>query len=205
VGVDRGDDPHIVLKNREKVADYFGITTQQLLIPRQVHGDTALVVDRAKEVKCDALITNAKNLLIGVNTADCCPILLCSQTKKYIAAIHCGWKGALAGIVENTMKKLQSLGCNDIVCAVGPCIQQKSFEVGDEIISKVSAKYISKRHFDLPLYVCDKLSEYGAMDVLKINVDTFTNNAYFSHRRQVAGNQFLKCGVQFSGIVIVGE
>ncbi|MDR2075149.1 MAG: peptidoglycan editing factor PgeF, partial [Holosporales bacterium] len=205
VGVDKGDDPHNVLKNREKVANYFGVTAQELVIPKQVHGNIAQVIDCVNEVECDALITNTQNLLIGINTADCCPVLLCSPLKKYISAIHCGWRGALAGIIENTMKELQSLGCYDIVGAIGPCIQQKSYEIGDEIMNKVHSKYIRNRHFDLPLYVYDKLLECGAKDISKIDVDTFTNKAYFSYRRQAAGNGAVKCGVQFSGITIVGE
>jgi YfiH family protein len=203
VGIDKGDDLEAVLKNREKVANYFGVLAKQLVIPKQVHGNISLVIDRAKDVECDALITNTKNLLIGVNTADCCPVILCDKEKRYAAVIHSGWKGALAGIVENTMINLKNFGCHNIVCAIGPCIQQESFEVGEEIMRKVSLKYIKDKHFDLPLYVTDKLLEYGVKNVSKIDVDTFANNEYFSYRRQCAKDSNIKCGVQFSGIIIL--
>lgn len=202
VGIKRGDNDASVLKNRTKIAKYFGQKT--LFIPKQVHSNIPHFIDNINttDIECDAFITNKPNILIGINTADCAPILLCDTEKRYIAAIHSGWRGAIAGIIENTVSTMKKLGCENLVCAVGPCIQQDSFEVGNEIISNVDRKYIKNNHFDLPHYVSDKLINLGISDLCKIDIDTFSNNEYFSYRRNTIVNKIRSCGVQFSGIVI---
>ncbi|MDR0552817.1 MAG: polyphenol oxidase family protein [Holosporales bacterium] len=215
------DDTGAVLENRTRIAATFGLPLEKMLIPHQIHSNVAVVIDRLPcdagpiipektdkqqghdKFECDAFITNVHGLLIGVTTADCVPILACDVKKGYIAAIHAGWRGALVGIVEKTFEKLTSLGCTDIICAIGPCIHQESFLVGEEIIGKVPNEYIANCKFDLPGYVSDKLLSCGAKDVSKINIDTFQNEEYFSYRRQSGARHGY--GAQFSGIMVNGE
>ena len=214
VGIKRGDDDSVVLKNREKIAQNFNTEASRMVILSQIHGNIVHVIDsknveeyefseidKSMRKEGDAIITNIPGVLIGVNTADCVPILIVDNKKKYIAVIHAGWKGAVAGVIESTMMKLKELGCNDLSCAMGPSIQKKSFEVGHDVLNKVGRKYISvsnkKVLFDLPFYVLEKLMKLGASEVSKINTDTFSNEAYFSYRRQRG-----VCGLQFSGIML---
>ncbi|MDR1488321.1 MAG: peptidoglycan editing factor PgeF [Holosporales bacterium] len=205
VGLGRGDDDKIVMKNRAKISEYFGILPENMVIPKQIHSNFVEIVDNPLlHIECDSVITNTPNLLIGVTTADCVPILLCDVKQRYIAAIHSGWRGALLGVVENTLANLKKLGCrgDNIVAAIGPCIHQESFEVGSDVIDMVDKKYIDTRqHFDLLGYVRDKLIESGVLNsnISKIDIDTFKNNEYFSYRRANCRG----CGVQFSGIMIV--
>lgn len=206
VGIKRGDNDQNVMMNRTKIAEF--LEQKELFIPKQIHSNIACVIDSDawdNNNECDAIITNKKNMLIGVNTADCVPILLCDPTQKYIAAIHSGWRGAISGIVENTISEMKKLGCENIVCAIGPCIHQESFEVSDEIIMNVDKKYIQNRHFDLVRYVLDKLLNMEVINISKIDIDTFSNNGYFSYRRNTVMKKIQSCGVQFSGIVINGD
>ena len=216
VGIGRGDDDKIVLKNREKITDYFEVPVSNLVILNQKHGDKVHVIDsknkknylfrdvnQALSNEGDAIITKEKGVLIAVNTADCSPILLCDKESKYVAVIHAGWRGSNGKIIENTLEKMKSLGCRNIVAAVGPCLQKKSFEVKDDTVLKMDNRYVSyvdnKTLFDMQLQVLEKLMKNGARVVSKMNVDTFSNENYFSYRR--TGE---KTGVQFSGIVIKG-
>jgi YfiH family protein len=202
VGLQRGDNDEIVHKNRTNVANFFNVSPKDVIMPRQVHGNDAVIVDANSrdKIECDAIITNVPNLLIGIGTADCVPILLCDRSSRYIGAIHCGWRGAVQNIIENTFCLLNSCGCKNVECAIGPCIHRESFEVGEDIINLVDPMYVFDKYFDLPMYVRDKLSKCGAVSVAQININTCKDDNYFSYRRQNGS-----CGVQFSGILMIED
>lgn len=214
VGIGRGDDDDVVLKNRKKIAEHFGLPVENLVILNQKHGDTVHVIDaknknkylfknveQALQNEGDAIVTNEKGILIGVNTADCAPILLCDRDAKYIAVIHAGWRGSNGKIIENTLEKMKSLGCKNIVACIGACLQRLHFEVKNDIEFKVDRRYISYSDdttlFDMQLQILEKLLANGAKSVAKMDIDTFSNLNYFSKRR--IGDQ---TGVQFSGLIL---
>ena len=102
-GPGSGDDAGAVQENRTRVATHLG--ADDLLSAHQVHGTTALAVDGpwpagGPRPKADALVTATRGLALGVLTADCAPILLAEPRAGVVAAVHAGWRGALAGIVE---------------------------------------------------------------------------------------------------------
>ncbi len=214
VGIGRGDNDENVIKNRTRIAEYFGVTVENLIILNQKHSDIVHVIDAKNKEKYlfktpgqalqnegDAIITKEKGLLIGVNNADCAPILLCDKTAKYIAAIHAGWRGSNGKIIENTIEKMKSLGCKDIVASIGPCLQRIHFEIQSDIDFQIDRKYVSydgtRTLFDMQLQVLEKLMRNGVKTVSKLNVDTYSNVNFFS-RRRIGENT----GVQFSGIII---
>ena len=214
VGIGRGDDDEVVIKNRQKVAEHFCVPVENLVILNQKHGDTVHVIDAKNKDKYlfktveqalknegDAIVTNEKGILIGVNTADCAPILLCDKSAKYIAVIHAGWRGSNGKIIENTLEKMKSLGCKNIVACIGACLQRLHFEVKNDIEFNVDRKYISymddKTLFDMQLQILEKLLANGAKSVAKMDIDTYSNLNYFSKRR--IGDQ---TGVQFSGLML---
>src|SRR5581483_11722738 len=94
--------------------------------------------DTATRPKADAIVTRTPGLAIGVTAADCGPVLLVDAKARVIAAAHAGWKGALAGIVESTVSAMETLGAerSHIVAAIGPLIQQQSYEVGNEFVER---------------------------------------------------------------------
>ena len=213
VGFGRGDDEN-ALKNREKIAQIFEISSKNLITLKQNHGDIVHVIDKGnkdhylfksidlnQENEGDAIITNEKGILIGVATADCAPILLCDVETKYIAVIHAGWRGANGLIIENTIEKMKTLGCKKIIAAIGPCLQRVSFEIKDDLSFAGDRKYISYTDtstlYDMQLQILNKLLANGVKSVSKMNIDTFSNTNYFSKRR--IGNE---TGVQFSGIML---
>ena len=80
----------------------------------------------------DGVVTDKKNIVLCIGTADCIPLLFCDEKKQIIGAAHAGWRGAMKGIAENTLQLMLDLGSqkSDIKVAIGPCLQKQSFEAG---------------------------------------------------------------------------
>ena len=103
-------------KNVKKNIDYVRKKIQSkknnINLLYQIHSSKFVIIKKPtkKRIVGDALITNIKNLPIGVLTADCLPILILDNKKKIIAAVHAGWKGAYKNIVIKVLKKLVDLG-----------------------------------------------------------------------------------------------
>ena len=105
---------------------------------RQIHSDRVLNAHplRDREAEGDALITDDIGKSIGVRTADCVPILLFDCQKRAVAAVHAGWRGTAARIIERTVESMRpSFGSSpaDIYAAIGPCIRVCCYEVGPEV------------------------------------------------------------------------
>lgn len=142
-----GDKDEYIQQNRLKFCQSIGITSGQLFLPLQTHNDKTLHIDDAflglsspEQTLLlngvDALITNKKEICIGVSTADCVPIFLYDTDKQAIAIIHAGWRGTIARLVMKTillMKDTYHSNQQDIFAAIGPCISQKNYEVGNEL------------------------------------------------------------------------
>ena len=149
----------------------------------------------------DALITKEKKVIIGILTADCVPILIYDKKLKVISAIHAGWKGANKGIVEKVIKYLLKNGSEpkNLIAAIGPCINQKNYEVKKDFINKflkqskkneIFFKKIKKKtYFSLNKYVYTQLRNLGLKKIDIIEKDTYNpNNNLFSARRSLRLN-----------------
>jgi YfiH family protein len=202
--------------SKNDVQAYFGKLSKNLIILDQKHSNTVCIVTQENKeyywrhlIRGDAIITACKDVLIGVYTADCAPILLCDPEKKIIAAIHAGWKGAVCGIIEETLSKLEQLGCQNVIAAMGPAITQRSFEVGAEFHEKIEGRFLvemdSHLFFNLKSFVVEHLlSNKIVRDVSIINIDTFLSEEFFSYRRHKQNNAATNVfGVQLSGIVML--
>ena len=132
---------------------------------------------------------------MAVLTADCVPILIFDYKNKIIACIHAGWRGALSGIIKNTITKIKKLNSkNEIYACIGPCIGKKNYEVDLKFYRKFVAKsqknkkFFSnknskKKLFDLRKFVSDKLLEVK-VKVDHVNHDTFEeSDNFFSYRK----------------------
>lgn len=208
-----GDDPDAVTENQERIANIMGISVENLYIPYQIHKDNILTIDKLFTQKSDlekltlmngidALITDQKEIFIGITTADCVPILIFDPKKKVLAAIHAGWKGTVLGIAEKTVKKMiEQYQCipQNLVVGIGPCISQKVFEVGNEVIEAFiengfDEKEISyrnpvsgKSHINLELANKILLTKAGIpeQNIEIANICTYSNSEIlFSARRQ---------------------
>ncbi len=139
------DESARVADNRARVAAWLGVRPEALLGVHQVHGADVLVIDRPTwptDRRADALVTNLPGLALTVLTADCMPILLADHQAGVIAAVHAGWRGLLAGVIEATLDRMESLGARRaaIVAAIGPCISQSAYEVGPELLFAFEAE-----------------------------------------------------------------
>lgn len=142
------DDPESVNENQEHLANIIGVSVENLYLPYQTHNDRILIIDEAFLYKSDlekaslmngidALITGQKDICIGVTTADCVPILIYDTKQHILAAVHAGWKGTVAKIARKTvLKMMEKFDSNPkyLLAGIGPCISQKHFEVGEEVV-----------------------------------------------------------------------
>ena len=152
-----GDDALRVLDARLTLAMQLGVDLDDLIMPRQTHSCRVAVIDdqfRSLDIAkqeaalegVDALVTKLHGIVIGVNTADCVPIVLADSKAGVVAVAHAGWRGTVGRIAAKTVEEMCSQGaCADrIQATMGPCICQDCFEVGDEVVEA-----FNKAHFNL--------------------------------------------------------
>lgn len=200
-GPGSGDDPRAVAGNRARAVAALGLDGAPLLTARQVHG-RAIVHARAAFAgaapEADGLVTATRGIALGVLAADCAPVLLADADAGVAGAAHAGWRGAVAGVAEAAVAAMMALGARPgrIRAAVGPCIAQASYEVGDEVRRAAGRgdprglRYFApgaragKWLFDLSGYVADRLRRAGAAEVEELGLDTRADEErFFSYRR----------------------
>lgn len=204
-----GDREEDIQANRQALCQELGITDNHLIMPHQVHLTNVLTVDEAflslnpierQEALegFDALMTNLRDVCIGVSTADCIPVLLYDSEHQAVCAIHAGWRGTVKRIVVQAiegMKATYGTQPQQLVAQIGPGIHLHNFEVGDEVyeafqqegfhMEGISKKY-KKWHIDLPECNRQQLLAAG-LQPQSIHVSpvcTFQHSEdYFSARR----------------------
>lgn len=203
-GLGSGDDPAKVRINRTRCTLELEIPPENLVTVSQKHTTDVVVVDGPFDPDAipvaDALITTRPRLAIGVLTADCAPVLLADGAAGVVAAVHAGWKGALNGVIDNTIAKMQELGAKPrrMVAGIGPCIAQRSYEVGPEFPAPFLVEddnndrfFAPSRRdghfmFDLPGYVARRLARLNVGEVMPTPCDTCREDSrFFSYRRSV--------------------
>ena len=135
-----------VAANRAKFTAAVAVPKMTLVTLRQIHSDVIHVVaaPAADAPKADALATCTPGLLLGVQTADCVPILLADTRQRAVAAIHAGWRGTLARIVVKALGRMRmEFGTRprDVVAALGPAIGRCCYEVGPEVAQAFAAQF----------------------------------------------------------------
>jgi len=142
VGFTKDDLGANVERNRKAALLAAGAATKSKLWPlvtvRQIHSDLIHVVRSRKQERMagDGLVTDLRGVALGILTADCFPVLLVDTKKKAVGAFHAGWRGTVKRIVEKgvgIMRLEFGSRAEDIHAAIGPGIQQCSFEVGEEV------------------------------------------------------------------------
>lgn len=200
-GFGSSDDPDRVADNRARSMEELDLPAAALHTVYQVHSADVAVVgesfaaDTAPRV--DAMVTNQTGIALGILTADCAPVLLADADAGVIAAAHAGWRGALAGVVDNVVAAMIELGASraGISAAVGPCIAQASYQVGPEFRGAfVDADAANgtwfcegnsdRWHFDLSGFVAERLRAAGVGAVARLEEDTCADaDRFFSYRR----------------------
>lgn len=167
-----------------------------LVTLKQVHGTKVLHITEpgAGDREGDGLVTQLKEIAIGVFTADCGPVLFYDPSSHIIGACHAGWRGAKDGIIQETLKAMESLGAkrSQIFATVGPTIQQQDYEVGPEFPGVIGGVYdtyfypsekAGHHYFNLPLYIQEILLKEGVAHVHDLKLNTFSGN--FASRRRL--------------------
>ena len=196
-GVGSGDEADAVAENRRRMRAALGV--ERMATPYQVHSSIAATAHDAwsERPRADAAVTNTRGLAVGVVTADCGPVLLADARAGVVAAAHAGWKGALGGVTDAAIERMEALGAHrpDIVAALGPTIGPASYEVDDDFRDRFVAddvqnaaffqpgKRAGHPMFDLPAYVIRRLERAG-VDARWTGHDTYGDEArFFSYRR----------------------
>lgn len=210
-----------VNKNRELVCNYHKLHILNLKTVKQIHSNKVVIVNNLKEktseIEADAIITDRPNILLGILTADCAPVLAVDPVRNIISAIHIGWKGAITNILSNTLDHFIAMNSDikNINLAIGPCIGPSSYEVQQDFYDKfnkndiTNKKYFThlstnKYRFNLPEYILDEALDKGIKEenISNINKDTFIEeNNFFSYRRNYKNN-LSDCGRMISAISI---
>jgi len=196
------DQTDVVALNRTRVADAMGVDAGDLATVFQYHSAEVLTLDRPPEgerAKADAMVTATPGVALGILTADCAPVLFADADAGVVGAAHAGWKGALNGVLENTLSAMEALGADrgNTVAVVGPCISQASYEVGPEFmdafmaVDPAYARFFAggngdRVQFDLPAFALHRLREAGIGDAEWTRYCTYSDpDRFYSYRRSV--------------------
>ena len=146
-----GDDPALVVVNRQRLFGAIGIALDHVVAGKQVHETNIEQVrreDRGRGARdyesaldnTDAMVTNEPGVCLMVLAADCVPVLLYDPVTLAIAAAHAGWRGTVARIAERTvdaMRQIYGTNPTNLIAAIGPSIGPEDYEVGPEVVAQV--------------------------------------------------------------------
>jgi YfiH family protein len=198
LGLHVGDDPNLVQKNRSLLPN-----NQHIGWLNQTHSVDVVELDGQSVIplNADASYTSLPKQICAVMTADCLPILLCNIDGTEVAAIHAGWRGLASGIVENTLATLSSKP-KTLLAWLGPAIGAKSFEVGEDVLrcfDDNEKNAFGKHHkqgkywLDLHDLAIRQLNACGVTDITQYKQCTFTNDDFFSYRRDGVTGRMATC------------
>ncbi len=198
-GFGSSDQKEIVTINRARVADAMEVAPQALVTIHQTHSADVEVIKEAdqKTGPADAMVTDVPGLALGILTADCQPVLFADAKAGVVGAAHAGWRGALDGVLENTVQAMIDLGATreNISAAIGPSISQRAYEVGPEFLDSFMSNdpensrfFINgtgdRYMFDLPAYGLHRLRNAGVGAAEWIRHCTYSDpDRFFSYRR----------------------
>jgi len=195
LGWTKEDDPALVVENRRRFARAVSGRDEKAIALRQVHSATIRVVregdgpfekpDGRALLEGDGLMTDVPGRLLGIQTADCVPVMVVDTEKRAVAVFHAGWRGTVAGIVEAGVARMgEEFGsrAEDLVAAVGPSIGVCCYSVGEEVRTAFRDRFA----------YADQLFRESA-NVLSVDL-------WEANRRQL-----LEAGVPVERIAVIGE
>ncbi|MBS7545788.1 peptidoglycan editing factor PgeF [Ancylobacter oerskovii] len=199
-GTGSSDVPGNVVENRARMAAALDVPPTHFLTCWQVHSPDCLLARApwGERPKADALATDTPGIAISVSIADCGPVLFADAEAGVVGAAHAGWKGAVGGVLDSTVARMEELGARRerIVAAIGPLIRQPSYEVGPDFVANVTAldagndRFLAPSErpghamFDLPGYIAARLARLGVGTVEDLGLDTYADEArFYSYRR----------------------
>jgi YfiH family protein len=215
LGFTADDDRENVLRNRRLLAEALtGDAATPLVTIRQVHS-SVLVVARQQDVvrerpwKGDGILTDEPGLLLGVQTADCIPVLVADRKRRAVAAFHAGWRGTVKRIVEMGIGRMRlQFGSRpeDLVAAIGPGIGACCYAVGEEVLSSFESQFSYARELFCDVYDSDPVRTKYPMLFLTQRAPGHSPIGPSLHLNLVEANrrQLLAAGLKPRSIKVVG-
>jgi purine-nucleoside/S-methyl-5'-thioadenosine phosphorylase / adenosine deaminase len=211
-----GDDPAAVDENWRRVRPIIGESSVVASV-NQVHGAAVRLVTRAnasERPRADGMVTAESGIVLAIFTADCVPILMHDPLRRIVGALHAGWRGILAGIVEAGIDAMRSRGADaqDLRVALGPSIGACCFEVDADLAARFARRMPGavgrtcegrpgKAYLDLRGIVRLQLVRFG-VDAAHIAIvgpcTRCASDRYFSRRG--AGNSTTGLQMSFIGL-----
>jgi polyphenol oxidase len=220
LGFTDSDDRQIVIANRKTFVSAVsaGREILGLVTLRQIHSSLIRRVD-AKDVhaysetavlKGDGLMTDSPGVLLGIQTADCVPVLLADRKRRAVAAFHAGWRGTLARIVENGVGRMQlEFGSRpkDLIAAVGPAIGQCCYAVGEEVQQEFDSQFTYASELFREVYDSDRVRNKYPMLFLTARAPGHSAIGPAMHLDLAEANrrQLLAAGVKDSSVFMTGQ
>jgi YfiH family protein len=219
------DDPVLVAENRARVVAALApearlVTLAQIHSPKvHVVGADWAIIEKKGRPEGDGMATALPGLILGIQTADCAPVLLADAKARVIGAAHAGWKGALGGVLEAVIAAMEGLGAQrgNIAAAIGPCITQDNYEVSWEMRDRFLELGLRNRvffipsgkeghyRFDLEGYAAQRLAQAGIGTIEKLGLCTYPpENGFFSFRRTTHRGE-ADYGREISAIVLTEQ
>jgi YfiH family protein len=221
VGSGSNDDPERVRENRRRVAETLGAPLSHLVTVHQVHSADVMTVTgplEGERPKADAMVTATPGVVIGALSADCGPVLFADAEAKIIGAAHAGWRGAIGGILENTIDAMIALGArrDRIQAVLGPTIGPDNYEVGSEFYEQFADANLSYRTFfrdsakedhkmfDLWSFITTRLEREGVR-ASSLQTCTYADEELFFSYRRSTHRKEADYGRQISAIMITEQ
>lgn len=200
-GTGSTDQTEAVAINRARVAQAMQVPTNNLMGVHQIHSADVLTVTEpdTRRPKADAMVTATEGVALSVLSADCQPVLFSDPIAGVIGAAHAGWRGALDGVLDQTVEAMLALGAkrSNISAVIGPCISQRAYEVGPEFMDSFvnedpeNARFFAAGHedrmqFDLPAFGLKCLHATGIANAEWTRHCTYSDpDRFYSYRRSV--------------------
>lgn len=213
LGLGTADARESVLENRRRVAEHLGFGPEALAVAGQVHGsEVETVAAGGLYPGRDGLVTDRPGVLLAIVAADCAAVLMADAHARILGACHAGWRGAVGGVVENTLSAMALLGADPgrVVAWVSPCIGWRAFQVGSEVAERFDPGDVhlvpgdDRPHVDLAGAIVRRLLRAG-LDPSRVAADGRCTASlpghFFSHRAQqgVTGRMMGLIGLRAAG------
>ncbi|MEY4505235.1 MAG: hypothetical protein RL154_1532 [Pseudomonadota bacterium] len=184
-------DTTLTSQNRQAIMQALNI--KELQFPNQIHSSIVQNANSGSRI-CDgdALISNDKNIAVGVVVADCVPIVFFDPVQNVVAAVHAGWRGTAGNIAVKTILKMQEdfgSKAQDIFAGIGPSIKGCCYEVGAEVAKEFGLTPI-KQKIDLQCINREKLILAGVKSIEVLEFCTACDERFFSYRKDTECGRF---------------
>jgi YfiH family protein len=215
LGFSASDTRENVLENRRRLLVALGASEAKLVTLRQIHSSLIRRVDRsdverAQPWKGDGVMTDDPGLLLGIQTADCIPVLIADVKRKAVAAFHAGWRGTLKRIVENGVGRMRvefRSRPEDLIAAIGPGISACCYAVGDEVRSEFTSQFAYAPELFTEVSDSDPIREKYPLLFLTARAPGHSNLGPSLHLDLFEANrrQLVDAGFRPDAITVIGD